>query len=427
VLRVVKKSGAFWVYFLSSLVSKLIPFLMLPILTKYLSVADYGVLTLFQTILAFLVPITSMSLSRQVDKYFFQQEKPFIARLLFQIIVIFHGMSLVALVSVWGANWWLGFGFDTLWLYLLVGIALSNSINLLFSILLRNLKRVYLFGLFQILQTLLNVGVSLLFIVQYAYGYEGRFLGIATASYLPSILAVGVLYRTSWISLQLDIPLLKKIWRLSLPMVPFGLATIIITMSDVFFIKAMCSVEMVGLYAIGLLFGKTIILIQSSVTNVSEPWVLRQLAQHSPKADIRIVKFIGLYHVGILLLVAIGSYLSSFAIVWMIDEKFHEAKGFVFWIMLAYGIRGLQGMYTPFLIAKDKMGFMALNTVLVALLNIVLNYILILSYGTIGAAYATLITFGVSYLSVLYYTQKVSPLPFGAVYREIRHTKRSTP
>jgi len=410
-IKSLKKSKSFWIYFSTTLLNQLIPFLILPILTHYLSVKDYGTLTLFQTILAFIMPIISMSLSRQLDKYFFQQEKTFIASLIFQIFVIFHLMTLMIMLLLPIIDSLFHIEFSIIWLYLLVSIALSNSINLILSILFRNLNYVYFYGAFQIFRTVINVGLSLLLIVYFDYGYEGRFIGIMVSSYIGSIIALYFLYKYNWISFRIDFTLLKKIWKISLPMIPFGLATIIITMSDIFFIKEMCSVEIVGLYSIGLMFGKTIVLIQGSVTNVSEPWVLRQLSQKNDHSKVKIVKFIWLYHLGMIFLVLIGTYFSYLAIDMMVDQKFHGGKEFVPIIMLAYMIRGLQHMFLPILIYKDKTNFMAMNTFFSALINIFLNYFLILYYGAIGAAYATLITFLISYCVVFFYSQRIFPLP----------------
>jgi O-antigen/teichoic acid export membrane protein len=362
--------------------------------------------------MAFGIPLISMSLTRQLDKYFFVKDKKFIGKLIFQIFIIFHVMSLLLMSFLVITSYFITFPFEAYWVYILVFLSLSTSINVFIAVLLRNLQKVSLYALFLILQTIINIGLSVFFIVVLDYNYEGRFLGITIAALLTTSISLYLLYKYKWIEFQIDIKLLMKIWKVSLPMIPFGIATVVITMSDIVFIKEMCSIEIVGIYAIGLLFGKTIILVQSSVTNISEPWVLKQISVNTSDAIVKISYFIVVYHFVIFLLVFIMSYISYFAIDLMVDEKFHQGKEFVFIIMLGYAIRGLQMMFTPFLIYKDKTNFMALNTVFSAVLNLILNYHFILQYGAIGAAYATVTTFLLSYFSMVIYSQKIYPLTF---------------
>jgi len=413
--NILEHSKKFGIYFSTSLLNQLIPFLMLPILTHYLSVSDYGNITLFQTFMAFGIPLISMSLTRQLDKYFFVKDKKFIGKLIFQIFIIFHIMSLILILLLLISSYFIIFPFETYWIYLLIFLSLSTSINLFIAVLLRNLQKTSLYAIFLILQTIINIGLSVLLIVVLDYNYEGRFLGIIVSAFLATFISLYLLYKYKWIEFQIDIKLLLKIWKVSLPMIPFGIATVVITMSDIVFIKEMCNIEMVGIYAIGLLFGKTIMLVQSSVTNISEPWVLKQISLNTSDAVVKISYFIVAYHFVIILLVFIMSYISYFAIDIMVDEKFYQGKEFVFIIMTGYAIRGLQMMFTPFLIYKNKTNFMALNTVFAAILNLILNYYFILQYGAIGAAYATATTFLLSYVSMIIYTQKVYPLKFKRV------------
>lgn len=405
-----KESKDFFIYFGSSLLNQLIPFLLLPILTTYLSVKDYGVLTLFQTLLAFSIPIVSMSLSRQLDRYFFQEDKNFIAKLIFQILIIFLLMSLFLTILIPIVTYYLDINFSKNWLYILIIMALFFSINSLFMVLLRDLKKAKHYGVFVVFQTVINLTVSILLIVEFHYNYEGRFIGMFVALLSTTVFTLYYLYKNGWLIFKFDFDLFKKIYLVSYPMIFFGLATIVITMSDILFLKQMCSIEIVGIYSIALLFGKSIVIVQNSVTNVSEPWFFSQISKNTQNAKLEMLGFIFFYHVVVIVLVFIVTYFSYFAIDIMVDEKFHEAKKFVFIIMLAYAIKGLQNIYTPFLVHKDKTKFMALSTVFSASLNIILNYYLILDYGAIGAAYATCITFFFSYILNAYYTQKIYPL-----------------
>jgi Na+-driven multidrug efflux pump len=60
----------------------------------------------------------------------------------------------------------------------------------------------------------------------------------------------------------------------------------------------------------------------------------------------------------------------------------------------------------------SKTSFLAFSTVMAAIINLVLNYFLILEYGALGAAYATILAFAVSAILVFEYQRRNFWMPW---------------
>src|SRR5690606_10190492 len=95
-----------------------------------------------------------------------------------------------------------------------------------------------------------------------------------------------------------------------------------------------------------------------------------------------------------------------------VDEKYYAASDFILWVALGYAIRGVYQVFFPYLVHVNKTRFLAVCTIVAALVNILLNYFLIKAFGSIGAAYATAVAFFVSAVLVFWYQQKYYPMPW---------------
>ncbi|MDG2274191.1 MAG: polysaccharide biosynthesis C-terminal domain-containing protein, partial [Halioglobus sp.] len=69
-------------------------------------------------------------------------------------------------------------------------------------------------------------------------------------------------------------------------------------------------------------------------------------------------------------------------------------------------------MFAGYLFYIKKTGYIAALTVITAVINIVLNYFLILSFGAIGAAYATCISFSVQALLAWAVSSRLYRMPW---------------
>ncbi|NOR71741.1 MAG: oligosaccharide flippase family protein, partial [Methylomarinum sp.] len=219
-------------------------------------------------------------------------------------------------------------------------------------------------------------------------------------------------YKRNYIRLKFSREKVRSILNLSLPLIPHILGGIVMGMSDRLFIEHMISLESVGFYAIGYSFGKIIALFTDSFIKAWGPWFYKSIIDASDCKKREIVKYTYLYIVAVFILAGMTSWMAKLILPFMVTESFFDSGQFIFWIALGYAVQGIYKIFFPYLVHISRTWFLAVSTVFAAIINIVLNYFLIIEFGAIGATYATVISFLVSATMVFWYQNKNYPMPW---------------
>lgn len=183
----------------------------------------------------------------------------------------------------------------------------------------------------------------------------------------------------------------KKYWRYALrigiPMIPHGLAMIVLARIDTQMIKSMCGFSDAGLYTSGYTIGTLLLIITNAVGQAWLPWFNERLADNDREA-IRKKNMI---------LMEAGCFISmGFVVVAPEIVKILYAKPYweSMWVVPAVALGTLcQYFYTNYVneeLFYKKTLIIAVNSIIAALVNAGLNYIYIQKYGYIAAAYTTL-------------------------------------
>lgn len=83
------------VYLFSSFLNSAIPFLLLPILTRYLSLEDYGTVAMFMVMVSFVYPFTGLSVGSSIYKQFLDLDEKNLGGYIFNVFVILLLSALV--------------------------------------------------------------------------------------------------------------------------------------------------------------------------------------------------------------------------------------------------------------------------------------------------------------------------------------------
>jgi O-antigen/teichoic acid export membrane protein len=175
----------------------------------------------------------------------------------------------------------------------------------------------------------------------------------------------------------------------------------------------MVSPEQMGLYSAGFQIGMIISLFQNSFNQAWTPWFFEKLNEDCAEAKREIVKITYLYIVAILALVAAFNFITPFIMSAFVGERYAEAIHFVPWVALGFAATGMYKMFIGYLFYLKKTVHIAVLTIITAVVNIILNYVLIGHFGTIGAAYATCISFFVQAGLAWFLSQRLYAMPWG--------------
>ena len=298
------------------------------------------------------------------------------------------------------------------WLPIAAVVALSQSIFTLVLTLWQVEQKPLPYGLFQILQTILNVSLSLVFVVALDWRWQGRLLGIVITSIIFALISGFIVYKRKYIKISLNKNYIKDALFFGIPLVPASLGGWIITSTDRIFINSMVNVAATGVYTVGYQVGMIIGLLATSFNRAWSPFLFEKLKENNYATKLKIVKFTYLYFVGIIVLALSLSFIAPYFLKLFVGKSFHSAYKYVLWIALGYAFNGMRYMIVNYIYYVKKTYISAWIPFTSAGINIILNFFLIKSNGAIGAAQATTITFFIYFVFQWVLSARVYKMPW---------------
>ena len=190
-----------------------------------------------------------------------------------------------------------------------------------------------------------------------------------------------------------------KFWRFgilySLPLIPHGLALVLMGQCDRIMIQYFNGAYEVGIYSLAANISIILLIISQSLDSSWGVWFFEKMSHRGIK-DIyhKSSEYIALFTVVSVLLIAVAPDLIQI----MSDEEYWAAKDVVtvllwgnYFSFLYLGIVHYEYYY-------NKTYLVLVGTVLSAILNVVLNYYTIPLYGYMAAAYTTLASYILNFL-----------------------------
>lgn len=409
--KLVKNSG---IYTITSLINSMIPFLMMPILTRYLTPKDYGTVSMFGVLLGIVAPFLGASTATPISRVYFDREyidiKVYIANcliiLFFSVIIIFF----LFLMFGFTISNFLSLPIIAIWAALIIGIYSYTSQIVLMLWQVREMPIKY--GGFQIIGTILGLSFSIAFVVGIGMDWRGRVLGQVITSIIMLGIAIYVLIKDNWLKFTYNRDYIKHALSVGVPMIPHTLGGLIMVATDRIFITRMVGIESTGLYSVGNQIAMIIGLLATSFNQAYSPWLFAKLKLDDNRSKIKIAKLTYIYFIVILFFAIALSIIAPWFLSFFVGEKFSDSSDFVFWIALGGAFTGMYYMVCNYIFYAQKTSILAKITFLSSIINIGLNYLLIKINGAIGAAQATALTSMIFFLLTWFISAKVYKMPW---------------
>lgn len=420
-LRSTFRHGA--VYGLGMLLARAIGFLMLPVYTRVLTPADYGILELLSMTTDVVGLLTGIGLTWSVTRYYYYYRDPadraaVVSSATILLVAFFALASAVALPFA-GPLAALVLGDDALaplFRLAIAGLFLSSflEIPLVFLRAKQDSTRVVVVSLARLA---LALGLNILFVVVLRQGVAGVLYGtILTSATVGAYLLASTLRETG---LRFSRPVAAKLLTYGAPIVAANLGSFVIHYSDRYLLRAYGSLESVGLYSLAYKFAMLLSLFIA--TPFSQIWAPKALEIERAEGDgARPVLRRIIDHYNLVLVVgALGLALfAGDAIRIMASAEFHAAGRLVPLLclgMLFFGYRQISYIGPSI---RERSDLIALGTVAGTVVVVGANFALIPRWGALGAALATVAAFAAEFAVVLACAERVYPLryPLGRLF-----------
>jgi len=346
------------IYTVSGSLSALVAFFLLPILTRYLSPSDYGVVEMFTSLTTCLSGVVIVGGNTILAKEYFNRSDAGRAPLIGGILALTCVSALVLLVAVAAIDLPAGaiarlFKIGDGLLYLAIISSLATAIIALVTTLLQVEKRAGAYMGFVNSKTLLEILVSLALIVSFGLKWRGRITGIAGSSILFAFLSLVWLWKRN-VRFTLTAGQAKVMLALGLPLVAAHVSVWIYGMVDRVMIANLFDLASTGIYSVGFRFGTVVAMVETAFSMAWLPYFFENVRLNNPRTNRRMVQFTYLYILA-LLVFAIGfGFLTRWLLPAMVDRRFAAAARFTMLICIAFWLSGAWKLFGCYLIAEGR-------------------------------------------------------------------------
>ena len=376
--------------------SQLIGFFLIPLFTRYLTPADYGTLEIFGVTQSILSIIVLMGLGSALFKsYFHYADEENRKTVVSTALIFLTGVSLcislvlIAAASNFSALFFQSAAYTLYFQIIFLTLFFDAAIVIPLSVF-RAREESKRYVLVSLTRVLLTIGLNIYFLVVLERGILGILeSGLITAGLLYAFLIPGIIRKTE---LRFSLPDLKAMLSFGLPLVPGGLGTWILTVSDRYFLLFLATSHELGLYSLGYRFG---LIVQGVIVGpfilAWGPFFWSAAKEENAK---QVYSAVLTYFVLVAMFVALGlSVLSKEVLMIMATPAFHEAYKIIPLIALSYVLYGCYFILAAGFNLEKKTKYVPLIVGVAAIMNLGLNFLLIPKYGVMGAAIATLISY----------------------------------
>lgn len=383
---------------MGGVLAKSISFFTLPVYTTIFSRSEYGTIEMLTVIGSFLGSILLMGMDSAQSMYFFklkkegQQKQAQIVSSILQwrlisgaIIVIFSTAISPVLNKIF-------FGGKLSWEYFLVSFSgvLFIQITSQSAEVMRLLFRPWSYIFVVLSQSLLAAAIALILILKFNQGILGFFWGGFVAALL--VAAIGWFRVRSYLRFdKLHFDLWPMLLRFGLPLVPASLAMYFMNTSDRWFIQHYHGEDELGLYAVGAKFA---MLSSLAIETFRKAWwPLAMDSMHSENGEKTFILISNWYVCIGSFFILILTFLSPWLIEFITGPDFHDSwpiVGILTWKGLLYGYFMIcsAGIWRA---EKTYLNLYISLSILVV--GLILNFLIVPTYGIIGASVATVFTF----------------------------------
>lgn len=368
--------------------SKLLVFLLMPFYTEYLSPGEYGTANLISQTANLLIPLACAGICDGLFRFTLDSEEDKTSVLKTGVSVL--GIATAIFIALSPILFFIDYFDGYAWLIVLY--VLAANIHSAFAQYIRACDRPKLFALQGIINTSLVIAFNLIFLLVFDMGVTGYVLSVVVADTFVSILLfiVAKLHRDLALG-KFKRELMGRMVRYSVPMIPTTVFWWITNVSDRFIVTWLCGDAVNGLYSASATI-PTIITLLCGI--FYEAWQFSAVKDAEQKTKSDFFEKVFSYYSSLMVVAGAGIILFCrvFVAILMADE-YSSAWQFIPTLTMAAIFSSLTTFMGSAYLVKKKSVMSFLTSMAGAVINIILNFLMIPVIGAQGAAVATVISY----------------------------------
>lgn len=399
-------------YSIGNLLISIAGLISFPILTRLLAVEDYGLLALIGTTLTLIVALAKGGLQHATLR-FYSEAKAGVKEWSLDNYhaTVLYGMGLIGIlvtllwllfsqlapISLWN-NDQLPFLFGLTSILILIRTLDSVLINII-----RAKEYTAIYNVYRVARRYATLGLILIVLFQITRDLSGLFIATIIVEMIALLALAYYLFHKKWPRLtEFSPPLLKMMLLYGIPMLGYELASIVLNVGDQYIIQWHLGASALGIYAAGYnLIDMVFVVLLAGFGQAVLPMYLRIWSEKGEHETQEFISRSFYYYLLVSLPITAGlSAVGPELLPFLASKKYAEASIIIPYVAAGFTINGTFVLLGAGFYIHKQSTYLMLLVALSAVINIVLNFILIPIYGIEGAAIATLL----SYFSLSFFT-----------------------
>ena len=408
------------VYVITDGINNAIPFVLLPFISRYLTPADYGIVSNFNVLIQVLSVFVYLASAGIIPVMFFKTDKEDLKAYVSNMLALNTIVSLICLLIIFLFSKPLndGLGFSLLYQIFAVICVWFTSIAYLNLVLWRCEESPLKFGLFQISQSTINALTTVLLVIVLLLSWQGRVYSMFLSGVIMGIISLYVLYKRGYLVFHISQKHMMKIIIFGLPLIPHALSFWFKSGANKLLLSNMCGLSDNGLYSVAMTWGAVVSICITAFSNSYSPWLFKRLATFDKDKEgtlfeqIKLVKMIWLSLILIFVLVGIV-YLISYYLTYVIyPQSYYGSLEYLPMIMIGQAFSGGYILFVCFCHYTLNTKVLGAITFSISILQVLFSYILIKVSGPVGVAYSSALASALTFFFVSFYSMRVYKLPW---------------
>lgn len=400
------------IYGIGGILAKGVSFLLLPVYTRIFTPSDYGTIEMLTVISSFLATILVMGMDSAQSMYFFKHKeegKSAQARIVSAILQwrLIWG-SIIVIIATLSApllNAAL-FNGKLVWEYFavaFVGTLFAQIMSQSAEVMRLIYHPLGYIGI-TLSQSLLAAALILTAVLGFDQGIFGYFLGTALASIAVALLG--------WYKIReyirfdrLHVDWWPQLLRFGAPLVPASLATYFMSTSDRWFIQYYHGQDALGIFSVGAKFTMLMTFAVETFRKAWWPIAMDAMNNTDGPETFRVIArlYMGLASAGLVGLTAISPWLVK----WLVGPAFKDAWPIVGVMSVQVVIYGFFSIASAGIWKAEKIYLDTYIISMAAIVNLLFSWMLVPTYGAMGAALATVFSFLLCIIASLYVSESL--------------------
>jgi len=406
----------FMIYGVGDFIFKFIGYASFLVYARMFTIEEFGILSLVGTLGGLIGVLQELGLNNATQRFYFEPTMPESQRTVLvgtslRILLIWSFMlTCITLIILYPFSHVIEKRYDVLWIFIL--LTLFSNIPLQILTYSQNLLRIHFspwkFTFLSFFRNVISLSFSLILIVLFGLGLLGYFWGSFSALIISIPLSLWFIRKD--LKFKYDKEIAKKVIGFGYPFIFAGLAYWVFGSMDRWMLSELSNNTEVGLYSVANKFATAIFFLTEVFGRAWAPFALKAYADN-PNYRYTYSRVFSYWFFAITLAGVVMSVFGLEIIQFSTPEGYWKSTNSLSVLSMGIVLAGTTQITAIGISLEQRTNLFSMGSWMTAIVNFILNIILIPRYGAFGASIATFISYAVLSSCYLYWTQKLHPIP----------------